>query len=128
MSFGLVESDVEEEALNIFRDLGYEVLYGSEVAPGERNAERSSYQEYILSGRLEQAIHRLNPKIPRDAQEAAIRNIKNPSALTLIQNNQSIHEMFTDGITVEYRRPYGSIAGDKVRLFDTKTPRTTNFS
>ncbi len=127
MSFGLVESDVEEEALNIFRDLGYGVLYGSEVAPGERNAERSSYQEFILSGRLEQAIHRLNPNIPGDAQEAAIRIIKNPSSLSLIQNNQSIHEMFTDGITVEYRRPDGSIAGDRVRLFEPTTPENNEF-
>jgi type I restriction enzyme R subunit len=127
MKSGLCETEVEEFSLEIFRDLGYEVLYGSEVAPGERAAERSTYTEILLSNRLEQAIHRLNPTIPRDAQEAALRTITNPSSLTLIQNNQSIHEMFTDGITVEYRRPDGSIAGDRVRLFDTSNPKNNEF-
>jgi len=36
MSQGLCESDVEKTALDIFRDLEYEVLYGYEVAPGEQ--------------------------------------------------------------------------------------------
>ena len=124
---GLCESDVEEAAMDIFRDLGYEVLYGYEVAPGERDEIRTSFQEYLLINRLEKAIHRLNKHLPPDAHEAALRKIINPPHTTLIQNNQTIHEMLSNGINVEYRRKDGSIGGDQVRLFDTENPDNNEF-
>jgi type I restriction enzyme R subunit len=37
------ESDVEEAALYYFEQLGYTVLGGPDIAPGESEAERSSY-------------------------------------------------------------------------------------
>ena len=35
--------------------------------------------------------------------------------------------MLTDGVDVEYRRADGSIAGDKVRLFDFENPERNDW-
>lgn len=124
---GLCESDVEEAALDIFRDLGYDVLYGYEVAPGERDQIRTSFEEYLLFGRLNDAIYRLNKDLPRDAHETAQKILTNPGHPTLIQNNKTVHEMLSGGITVEYRRKDGSIGGDQVRLIDFENPDNNEF-
>ena len=49
----IVESVVEEAALDWFRDLGWSVLHGPDIAPGEPLAERDSYSDVILRDRLE---------------------------------------------------------------------------
>ena len=66
------ESVVEEAALGWFEGLGYDVLYGPEMAPGEKKAERGSFEEVVLEGRLRGAIERINPGVPDGAREEAV--------------------------------------------------------
>jgi len=49
---GLTESDVEEIVLFWFGDLGYEILHGPGIGPGESGAERSDYADPLLPDRL----------------------------------------------------------------------------
>ena len=60
----LNESIVENAALEWFGELGYAVGHGPHLAPGEPAAERDSFGEVVLVGRLREAIRRLNPAIP----------------------------------------------------------------
>ena len=60
----LNESIVEDAALEWFGELGYVVGHGPHLAPGEPAAERDSFGEVVLVGRLREAIRRLNPAIP----------------------------------------------------------------
>ncbi len=60
----LNESIVEDAALEWFGELGYAVGHGPHLAPGEPAAERDSFSEVVLAGRLRAAIRRLNPAIP----------------------------------------------------------------
>jgi type I restriction enzyme R subunit len=60
----LNESIVEDAALEWFGELGYAVGHGPYLAPGEPAAERDSFGEVVLVGRLREAIRRLNPAIP----------------------------------------------------------------
>ena len=60
----LNESIVEDAALEWFGELGYAVGHGPLMAPGEPPAERDSFSEVVLVGRLREAIRRLNPAIP----------------------------------------------------------------
>jgi len=69
----LNESHVEDAALTWFGELGYAVGHGPHIAPGEPAAERDSFGEVVLNGRLRQAIRRMNPPIPEEAR-AVIRN------------------------------------------------------
>lgn len=64
----LNESHVEEAALEWFKELGYAVGHGPQMAPGESAAERDSFGKVVLVGRLREAIRRMNPAIPEEAQ------------------------------------------------------------
>ena len=65
----LNEAIVEEAALGWFQELGYAALPGPQLAPGEPAADRDSFADVVLVGRLRQAIGRLNPTIPKEARE-----------------------------------------------------------
>ena len=71
----LNESIVEDAALEWFGELGYAVGHGPHLAPGEPAAERESFGEVVLVGRLREAIRRLNPAIPEEAR-ATIRQFR----------------------------------------------------
>ena len=123
----IYESDIEEAALEWFTDLGYTVLHGPDIAPDNPNAERSTYKEVVLANRLRDAVARLNPNIPADAQQEAIRKILNPDSPALVQNNRAFHLMLIDGIEVEYRQTDGTIRGDRVQLIDFDTPENNDW-
>ena len=118
----LYESDVEEAALSWFGKLGYEVGYGPDLAPEEPGEERESFGDVLLVERLRDAVDRLNPDIPADAREDALRKVLRPDLPTLVTNNRAFHRMLRDGVEVEYRREDGTIAGDRVRLVHYEEP------
>ena len=114
----LKESIVEGAALEWFGELGYALEHGPRLAPGEPAAERASFAEVVLVGRLRAAIRRLNPAIPEEAREEALRKVLRVGTPSLAQTNRAFHHMLRDGVPVEYPRRDGSIAGDHVRLVD----------
>jgi len=123
----LNESIVEDAALEWFGELGYAVGHGPHLAPGEPAAERQSFGEVVLVGRLREAIRRLNPAIPEEAREEALRKVLRVGTPALVQTNRAFHRMLRDGVPVEYPRPDGSIAGDHVRLVDFGEVRANDW-
>jgi type I restriction enzyme R subunit len=123
----LNESIVEDAALEWFGELGYAVGHGPHLAPGEPAAERDSFSEVVLVGRLREAIRRLNPAIPEEAREEALRKVLRVGTPSLTQTNRAFHRMLRDGVPVEYPRPDGSIAGDHVRLVDFGDVRANDW-
>ncbi len=123
----LTESIVEDATLTWLRELGYAICHGPDIAPGEPAAERDSFGDVVLVGRLRDAIHRLNPSIPEDALEEALRKALRPETPSLVGNNRRFHAMLRDGVEVEYCRGDGSIAGDRVRLIDFDNPQANNW-
>jgi type I restriction enzyme R subunit len=112
------ESLVEEAALSWFTELGYSCLGAEALAPTLSHGERKSYGEVVLVARLREAIRRLNPAIPEEAREEALRKVLRVGTPALVQTNRAFHRMLRDGVPVEYPRSDGSIAGDHVRLVD----------
>ena len=108
---GVTESVVEQAALAWLESLGWRVLHGPDIAPDELAAERSDYVEVVLAERLRQALARLNPALPAEALEDAFRKLTRPEGPTLEARNRALHRLLVDGVTVEYPRPDGSIAG-----------------
>ena len=47
-----------------------------------------------------------------------MRKVLRVGTPSLTQTNRAFHKLLRDGVDVEYHRPDGSIAGDKVRLID----------
>jgi hypothetical protein len=64
---------------------------------------------------LRQALVRLNRDLPPEALDDAFRKLTRADAPSLIERNRAVHRMLVDGVTVEYRRPDGSIAGAQAR-------------
>jgi type I restriction enzyme R subunit len=111
---GVAESTVEDATLSWFGELGYAVINGPTIAPGEMFAERAAYGDVVLTKRLHEALVRINRGVPVEAIDEAIRKISHPETPSLVENNRRFHLMLTNGIEVEYRREDGSIAGDQV--------------
>ena len=63
----ITEDTVEQAALEWLADIGFSVVNGSHIAPGEPDAERDSFGDVVLAERLRDAIRRLNPHLPADA-------------------------------------------------------------
>jgi type I restriction enzyme R subunit len=120
---------VEEAALAWLGSLGYSVLHGPDIAVGEPAAERTDpgYRDVVLERRLRQALAQLNPAVPPEALEDAYRKLMRTDAPTLLDRNHALHRMLIDGVTVEYRRADGSIAGAQVRVIDFETPENNDW-
>jgi type I restriction enzyme R subunit len=123
----ITESDVEEAAIDWFRDLGYQYLPGPDIACDGRYPERGSYADVLLVDRLRSALDRLNPHIPAEALEDAFRKVTRPDSPSLIVNNRQFHKMLTEGVDVEYHNEEGRIVGDKVWLVDFAHPESNDW-
>ncbi|MCS5694367.1 type I restriction endonuclease subunit R [Cyanobium sp. FGCU-6] len=123
----LTEADVEAAALGWFEELGYAVLAGPQLAPGEPLAERQSFSDVVLVERLRAAIRQLNPTIPEEAREEALRKLLRLATPSLLQTNRAFHRLLREGVPVEYPRDDGSLAGDLVRLVDFTTASTNDW-
>ncbi len=122
MASAFAESVVEEATLAWTEGLGHAVLSGPAIAPGEFGAERATYGQVVLERRLQDALARLNPDLPPDALEDAFRKLTRADAPTLTALNRLVHRMLVDGVTVEYARADGSIAGAQARVLDFDEP------
>src|SRR6266481_1304748 len=123
----LTETVVEDAALTWFTELRYATAQGARLVPAESATARTSRADVVVVGRLRDAIARLNPTIPSDAREEALRKVLRHDAPSLVGNNRAFHRMLRDGVSVEYRRDDGSIAGDHVRLIDFDNPDSNDW-
>ncbi|HVB55872.1 MAG TPA: type I restriction endonuclease subunit R [Candidatus Acidoferrales bacterium] len=123
------ESVVEDAALAWLESLGYSVLHGPDIALGEPAAERLDpiYRDVVLEGRLRQALVRLNLDLPPEALEDAYRKLTRINAPSLLERNRAVHRLLVDGVTVEYRRKDGSIAGAQARVIDFDKPDNNDW-
>lgn len=118
------ESVVEQAALGWLEALGYQILHGPEIAAGEALAERAdpSFRDVILERRLREVLARLNPALPAEALEDAYRRLTRIDAPSLLEHNHAVQRMLVNGVTVEYRRSDGSIAGAQAQILDFEQP------
>ncbi|EQD25089.1 MAG: Type I site-specific deoxyribonuclease, HsdR family [Leptospirillum sp. Group IV 'UBA BS'] len=121
----LTESDVENIVLSWLSDLGYSILQGSKIGPGESGAERYDYSDPLLPDRLKSALSRLNASLPLEILEEAFRKLSRLDSPSLIQQNRLFHKMLVEGIPVEYRSG-GRIVHDSARLVDWDNPENNN--
>src|SRR5712691_5324118 len=115
---GITESIVEEATLTWFHELGYAVLHGVYIAPGEPRAERTNYSDVVLVDRLRSTLTRINTHIPSDTLEETVRKVIRTQSPSLIENNRRFHKWITGGVDVEYHASDGRIVYDKVQLID----------
>ena len=122
----ITESDIEELAIELLEHLGYQYIYAPDIAPDGEKPERSSYEEVLLTGRLQDAIRRINPKVPVDSQEEALKEIHRIHSPELLTNNERFHRKLTEGINVSYQID-GHPRGDLVWLIDFENWENNDF-
>ncbi len=119
------EDHIEQIIIQEFIDLGYSYVNGADISPDGTAPERE-FDEVVLKQRLQTAIAKLNPNVPHEAQEEAIKKVLRSDSPNLFQNNYQVHKYLTDGVDVEYRKG-DRIAGDKVWLLDYENPTNNEF-
>ncbi len=97
------ESGVEDTCLEYFADAGWQVLYGPDLAPGEPAAERSSYRDVLLEGRLRRAVGLLNPHLPPEVADTVVASVRRVESSDLVAENWRTHRLVTHGVPVEFR-------------------------
>lgn len=122
----LFEDDIEQLAIEELQALGYHYIHGAAIAPDGEFPERSSYTDVILAERLKNAISKLNPNIPADAQQDAFNQIMRLNSPDLLTNNENFHALLTDGVNVVYQKN-SEERGDKVWLVDFQNPENNEF-
>src|SRR3989344_2364620 len=122
----ITESEVEEAALDILKELGWTIAHGPDISEGGVNEERK-YNEVVLVQRLRSALENINKSIPKEAIEEAIKKVVRTDSQNQVINNQNFHRMVVNGIDVEYKKKNGEIKNDKVWLFDDNNIKNNEF-
>ncbi len=122
----ITENIIEAFAIESLTKLGYAYIYGPDIAPDAENPERASFEQVLLTGRLQQAIRRINPLIPADAQAEALKEIQRIASPDLLANNEAFHRLLTEGIPVS-KRMDGVDRGDRVWLVDFTNAENNDF-
>ena len=122
----IIESSVENFAIDLLEHKGYKYIYGPTIAPDSDTPARSSFEDVLLLDHLRTAIARINPAISADVREDAIKQLLRISSPELIVNNETFHCMLTEGITVTYQKN-GHERGDLVWLVDFQNPENNEF-
>jgi len=121
------ESTVEQAALAWLESLGYLIKHGPNLAPDGDDPERSSYDQVVLEERLHRSLVELNPDLPKEALEDAFRRLARLEGPTVEACNRAFHRMLIDGVTVEHKRPDGTIAGAQAQVIDFETPENNDW-
>ena len=123
----LSESDVEQAALTWLEGQGWRIAHGPDIGPDGPESERSDFSQVVLARRIRDALAELNPGVPSEALDDALRRLTSPEGSTLEARNRSFHRMLVDGVTVEHRAEDGSIRGAQVRILDFDNPANNGF-
>lgn len=95
------EDMLEQMALEKLGENDWQLLHGTDVAPG--SGERETWKSIILRGTLNEAVRNLNPGVPEEFLQQAIGELLTPKSQDPTAENMRIHEIFVRGYTgIEY--------------------------
>lgn len=122
----MTENEIEKLAITLLEHQGYTYINGVHLAPDAPDSERTTFEEVVLKQRLENAVRRINPTIPLDAQQDAVKQILRIASPDVLSNNETFHRLLTEGIPVT-KRVDGQERGDRVFLIDFENPLHNEF-
>ncbi len=123
----ITESAVEKFAVELLEKQGYDYYYGPDIAPDGDTPARQSFEDILLFEKLKKAVGRINPTIPAEVREDALKQLQRINSPELIANNETFHRMLTEGIKVTYRKDEED-RGDLVWLIDFNDPEKNDFA
>jgi type I restriction enzyme, R subunit len=123
------EAALELETIALFEKLGYTTANCySEWISGTSNLGRETKSEVVLTSKLQPALEKLNPHLPKPAINLAIEQLtRDRNALTLASANREIYNLLKDRVTVTYRNDDGEEITENVTVIDWKNPSNNDF-
>lgn len=126
MILNFTEALLEEAAIEILGELGYDYRFGPDISHDGDSPEREDYKDVILKNRVKDALFRINKDIPREALEDAYRQLITFNSPSLIENNNYFHRLLTEGIEVSFKEN-NLIRTKRVFVVDFKNPTENDF-
>lgn len=123
----LSEAAVEQALLDQLRALDYSIEREEDIGPDGHRPERESHDEVVLKKRFVDAVARLNPGLPLEARQDAIRKVMQSELPSLLEENRRIHKLMTEGVDVEYYADDGTLTAGKVTLIDFERPQQNDW-
>ena len=112
------------------QQLGWESVYAynNEDFGPDSLLGRTSDREVVLTRHLLTALRTLNPGLPEDAYNDAIRQITSTTASqSIVATNREKYNFIRDGVPVTFRNANGERVQDRLRIFDFDTPENNHF-
>ncbi|AVR90277.1 type I restriction endonuclease subunit R [Thauera aromatica] len=127
----LSEAAVEQALLEQLSALGYRIEREEDIGPDGHRPERESHDEVVLRKCFEDAVARLNPGLPVEARQDAVRKVMQSELPALLEENRRLHKLITEGVDVEYYategEQRGTLTAGKVALIDFDHPERNDW-
>ena len=112
---------VELPAHQVFKELGYHTLNGTDV-----KSERL-LDDVLLLNRLDKKIRELNPDLHDIIYNLALTHVQSLTNNTIIANNRQFHQMLLEGVKVSYQIE-GNTETHAIKLVDFENPENNEFT
>lgn len=111
-------------------ELGWDSVYAynNETFGPDGTLGRASDREVVLTRILREKLVELNPDLPADAYDDALRQIVTTLATQTLQaTNREKYELTKDGVQVTFRDERGERKRQRLRVFDFDEPTNNHF-
>lgn len=123
----LLESDIEQLAIEQLQAKRWNYLYGPDIAPDGETPMRASLEEVVLKEVLAKAVKRLNPTLTDDVRDEAIKTVLRIASPDTLANNEAFHRLLTEGVPVSTYQD-GMERGERVWFVDFEDPWNNEFT
>ena len=110
--------------------LGWESIYAynNEDFGPDSLLGRASDREVVLTRILRQKLIELNPDLPDEAYDDAVRQITaTVASQTILATNREKHDLIRDGVQVTFRNDKDERVRERLRVFDYAEPTNNHF-
>jgi type I restriction enzyme R subunit len=105
----------------------WEYMHGPEIASDGSAPERESYKDVILASRVEEALARINPGLPKDAIRTLRQKLASPGETDILRANQLISTWMTEGISIKVRDANGEETTRLALIIDFENPQNNEW-
>ena len=112
------------------QELGWESIYAynTEDFGPESLLGRTSDREVVLTRSLKNKLETLNPRLPPEAYDDAVRQITATTATqSFIATNREKYDLIRDGVQVTFRNQKDERVRRRLRVFDFTAPENNEF-
>jgi len=123
------EKSVEQPAIRVFRELGYETinLFHEKIGP-DSHLGRETSSDVILKKILMEKLAEFNPSLNDSVIDAAIDEIvRDRSSLSVAKANQEVYELLKNGIKIPTVNDKGEDVTEIVQVIDWNVPENNHF-